>query len=117
MLRSPRVGGIRSPWALKRTFPVKGKNAVIGKRLRDEANILKKISHPNIVGFRAFTKMGDGRPCLAMEACENSLGDRIELRAEEGKGAFPPAKILKASIVYLSRNQDSCEAMRFFVQF
>jgi PDZ-binding kinase len=67
------------------------------ERLKDEAEILKKLNHPNIVGFRAFVKSEDGRDCLAMEKCDASVGDLIELRFEGGFGPFPAGKILKVA--------------------
>ncbi len=66
----------------------------MGERLRNEANILKTLNHPNIVGFRAFLCTPDGRECLAMEKCHISLGDLIEGR--EGD-PFPPEIPLKVA--------------------
>lgn len=71
--RSPKVGFVRSPWAVKKWL--KGKsNKVNNGRLQLEAEVLRRLNHPNIVGFRAFTKGVDGKPCLAMEALDMSLG-------------------------------------------
>lgn len=71
--RSPKVGFVRSPWAVKKWL--KGKsNEVNNGRLQLEAEVLRRLNHPNIVGFRAFTKGVDGKPCLAMEALDMSLG-------------------------------------------
>lgn len=68
-----------SPWALKKLM--RGKNrTVMGQRLRNEADILRKLNHPNIVGFRAFLQTSDGLECLAMEKCHTSLYDIIENR-------------------------------------
>lgn len=44
------------------------------ERIRFEAEILRKLNHPNIVGFRAFTELSNGEPCLAMEKLDASLG-------------------------------------------
>lgn len=67
---------MRSPWAIKklikRDVPIMD-NETKNSRLRLEAKILRHLNHPNIVGFRAFT-VEDGKPCLAMEAIEMSLG-------------------------------------------
>lgn len=59
---------------------------------------MKKLNHPNIVGFRAFVKCEDGRDCLAMEECDASVGDLIEIRSEQGLGSFPAEKILKVAL-------------------
>lgn len=67
----------------------------MGKRLRKEADILRQLNHPNIVGFRAFLKTLDGRECLAMEECHTSLCDLIE--KQEG-GAFPAPIIEKVAV-------------------
>jgi len=67
-------------------------------RLKDEAEILKKLSHPNIVGFRAFVKADDGRDCLAMEECDTSVGDLIGLRSDDALGPFPAESILRVAL-------------------
>lgn len=72
--RSPRVGFIRSPWALKkRNKNVVGSNKY-HERIKLEAEILRKLNHPNIIGFRALTYTDGGEPCLAMEKLDISLG-------------------------------------------
>lgn len=98
MVRSPRVDQFRSPWAVKSIIKKQDKTAVYGKRLLAEADVLKQMKHKNIVGFRKFTEISDGRPCLAMEKCGNSLGDMIEERRENGLFAFPRKQILKVFI-------------------
>lgn len=83
-----------SPWALKKLM--RGKNCtVMGKRLRSEADILRKLSHPNIVGFRAFLRTSDGLECLAMEKCHTSLYDLIENRECD---SFAPNEIQKVAL-------------------
>lgn len=71
--RSPKVGFVRSPWAVKKWLKGRSNEKNDG-RLRLEADVLRRLNHPNIVGFRAFTKGADGKPCLAMEALDMSLG-------------------------------------------
>ncbi len=47
--RSPRMGMIRSPWAIKKL----NKSHAMGdiaNRLDKEAKILKSLNHPNIIG-------------------------------------------------------------------
>lgn len=71
--RSPKVGLALSPWAVKKWL--KGRNNEVNNgRLRLEADVLRQLNHPNIVGFRAFITGVDGKPCLAMEALDTSLG-------------------------------------------
>lgn len=71
--RSSEVGCTRSPWAIKKWMRGKNNEANDG-RLRIEADFLRQLNHPNIVGFRAFTTGIDGKLCLAMEALDMSLG-------------------------------------------
>ncbi|XP_023722452.1 lymphokine-activated killer T-cell-originated protein kinase isoform X4 [Cryptotermes secundus] len=99
---SPKVGMCRSPWAVKKVCrPNLAAGVRLDKyalRLKEEADILKKLNHPNIVGFRAFVKGEDGRDCLAMEECDASVGDLIGIRSEDGLGPFPAEKILKVAL-------------------
>lgn len=97
-----RVGKLNaSPWAVKKINSrcATKQKAVYQKRLNEEAKVLKGISHPNIVGFRAFTTAKDGSKCLAMEyGGEKSLNDLIEKRREDGLKAFPAANIEKVAL-------------------
>ncbi|GBP38791.1 hypothetical protein EVAR_33540_1 [Eumeta japonica] len=96
LVRSPRAGQMRSPWALKMINKKVKPNRIFSERLQAEAALLKKMSHPNIVGFRAFDK---GKILyLGMEACDISLGDMIEQRVEIDDGPFSPKHILKVAI-------------------
>ncbi|XP_015181343.1 PREDICTED: lymphokine-activated killer T-cell-originated protein kinase [Polistes dominula] len=92
--RSPSVGFVKSPWAIKK----RNKKFCGGKdydnRLEFEAKLLKKLNHPNIVGFRAFTLSSKGDPCLAMEQLDISLGDLIESKVDKGDNIFPAKDIL-----------------------
>ncbi|XP_008395580.2 lymphokine-activated killer T-cell-originated protein kinase homolog [Poecilia reticulata] len=97
-----RVGKLNSsPWAVKK---INSKCAskqveVYQMRLNEEAELLKGITHPNIVGFRAFATAKDGSKCLAMEyGGEQSLNDLIEKRREDGLEAFPAACIEKVAL-------------------
>ncbi|XP_071442722.1 lymphokine-activated killer T-cell-originated protein kinase [Hetaerina americana] len=98
MERSPKVGCIRSPWAIKRVIHrnstsrksrASSGNEISG-RLCKEAEILKSLDHPNIVGFRAFTKSVDGRFTLAMEDGQRSLLSLIEERLEKVETSLLP---------------------------
>ncbi|KAM7367622.1 hypothetical protein PAMP_013908 [Pampus punctatissimus] len=97
-----RVGKMNaSPWAVKKINSkcATKQMAVYQKRLNEEANVLKGINHPNIVGFRAFATAKDGSKCLAMEyGGEQSLNDLIEKRREDGLKAFPAANIEKVAL-------------------
>lgn len=95
LIRSPRAGQIRSPWALKMLNKRVKPNKVYTDRIKAEADLLQRMSHPNIVGFRAFSK---GKILyLGMEACDLSLGDMIEKRIEDDGEPFLPNQILKVS--------------------
>ncbi|XP_018340193.1 PREDICTED: lymphokine-activated killer T-cell-originated protein kinase [Trachymyrmex septentrionalis] len=94
--RSSKVGSEPcSPWAVKKWL--RGKSSESNdKKLQLEADVLRQLNHPNIIGFRAFTKGADGKSCLAMEALDMSLGDKIEERREILKNEpFPAKNILK----------------------
>ncbi|XP_014365269.2 lymphokine-activated killer T-cell-originated protein kinase homolog [Papilio machaon] len=95
LVRSPKAGQIRSPWALKMLNKRVKPNKVYTERLQAEAELLQRMSHPNIVGFRAFgtTKI----LYLGMEACDLSLGDMIEKKVENDCEPFAPKCILKVA--------------------
>ncbi|XP_055912976.1 lymphokine-activated killer T-cell-originated protein kinase [Eupeodes corollae] len=95
--RSPRCGQMRSPWAVKR---ISRKARFSGKieyntRIKEEAEILRKLSHPNIVGFRGLQKTEDGVDSLALECCQTCLGTILEDRLADCLGALPANKTLK----------------------
>ncbi|XP_068610040.1 lymphokine-activated killer T-cell-originated protein kinase homolog [Brachionichthys hirsutus] len=97
-----RMGKLNaSPWAVKkinRQCATKQLH-IYQKRLNEEAELLKGINHPNIVGFRAFATAKDGSKCLAMEyGGEQSLNDLIEKRGENKLKAFPAADIEKVAL-------------------
>jgi PDZ-binding kinase len=96
--RSPKLEHATSPWAIKRIAKrqLTNENAdIYGKRLTEEAQILKKLSHPNIVGFRNYSMLADGRLCLAMEDVHKSLGDILEERFESCLGPLPVEPTMK----------------------
>ncbi|XP_055326134.1 lymphokine-activated killer T-cell-originated protein kinase [Sitodiplosis mosellana] len=104
--RSPAIGKTRSPWVVKRLRGARNKDEVISSRLLAEANILKSLDHPNIVGYRGSKTLNDERVILAMETCDTSLGDLIEQRDELSAGPLEPPKILKVCI-------DICNALDY----
>ncbi|XP_026670479.1 lymphokine-activated killer T-cell-originated protein kinase isoform X1 [Ceratina calcarata] len=91
--RSPKVGFIRSPWAIKKRNR-KVEDRKYNDRIRFEAEVLSKLKHPNIVGFRAFTEVSS-EPCLMMEKLDCSLGDIIEEKVEIDDGPFPAKDIMR----------------------
>lgn len=50
-----------SPWAVKKCLKLKQDNAMYSKRLHFEAEVLRGLSHKNIVGFKAYELSSDGR--------------------------------------------------------
>lgn len=85
MNRSPKPSGeLRSPWAIKKVQKMRNTSKqLFSDRIEFEADILKTLIHPNIIGYRGFTKGADGQSVLAMEKAPRSLGDIIVERAEE----------------------------------
>lgn len=49
-----------SPWAIKKCLKSKT-DVTYSQRLAAEADILRSLTHPNIVGFRAYKPSEDGR--------------------------------------------------------
>ncbi|XP_041977226.1 lymphokine-activated killer T-cell-originated protein kinase homolog [Aricia agestis] len=96
LVRSPKAGQIRSPWALKMLNKRVKPNKVYTDRLQAEAELLQRMSHPNIVGFRAFGK--NKILYLGMEACDLSLGDMIEKKVEENCDPFTVKQMLKVAM-------------------
>lgn len=95
MERLTKHGGYNSPWAVKKVakrFADK-EHQDFSKRLLHEAEILKGLKHPNIIGFRTITKSLDDTWCLAMEKAEHSLMDLIEERRDNDQGPFLPEQI------------------------
>lgn len=95
--RSSTLTTNNSPWAIKKLLGGRSNNSIYGKRLRTEASLLKKLQHPNIVGYRGLLNDANGKECLAMEQCTNCLGELIETRAENSQPAFPAKNILKVA--------------------
>lgn len=95
MERTPKQGSYRSPWAVKKVARrfVNQEHQDFSRRLLEEAEILKTLEHPHIIGFRTLTKALDGTWCLAMEKAENCLMDLIEQRLDNKSGPFPPNQI------------------------
>ncbi|XP_073828511.1 lymphokine-activated killer T-cell-originated protein kinase [Musca autumnalis] len=100
--RSPKPGGqIRSPWAIKRVSQRTRRtnyehSKIFNERILKEAEILKKLKHPNIVGFRAIAKKeNDEVDSLALECCSTSLGSILEERLDNEQGALPAQYIKK----------------------
>ncbi|XP_023161940.1 lymphokine-activated killer T-cell-originated protein kinase [Drosophila hydei] len=95
--RSPKLGHIRSPWAVKRiTQRTRAKkDTIFNDRIIHEAAILRKLNHPNIVGFRGVIKSSEGVDALALEMCSTSLGSILEERHDEDLGPLPAKHTFK----------------------
>ena len=59
-----------------------GSTDMITKRMDKEAEILRKLKHPNIIGFRGFKRTPDGSRILAIENGQRALFDIIEDRRD-----------------------------------
>ncbi|XP_058444404.1 lymphokine-activated killer T-cell-originated protein kinase homolog [Malaya genurostris] len=98
--RSPTKNSNKSPWAIKmlsrRSTPEKAK--LFGDRLTEEANILRSLNHPNIVGYRGFDSLEAGKEYIAMEYCNTSLGDMLQERYDEGLGPLDAQKIQRMAL-------------------
>jgi len=81
--RSPRNNIVRSPWAIKKLNKRISVKSEYAKRLEEEAEILKKLQHPNIIGYRGFKRSEDGSLVLATENGQKSLYDILEEVREE----------------------------------
>lgn len=98
--RSPTKNSTRSPWAIKmlsrRNDPEHAK--LFGDRLTEEADILKNLNHPNIVGYRGFDNLEAGKEYIAMEYCNTSLGDLLQARYNQGLGPLETRKIQRMAL-------------------
>ncbi|EDW46295.1 GM13297 [Drosophila sechellia] len=101
--RSPRLGEIRSPWAVKRitqNMRVK-KDTLFNERIVHEADILRtsfklaQTEASNIVGFRGVITNDEGINTLALEMCTISLGSILEERHDEDLGPLPAKNTYK----------------------
>ena len=86
--RSPNAKSYRSPWALKKYNRVYKNRALTNARLRHEAEVLRTLVHPNIVGFRAAWDTPEGDAALALQAAGIALMVLIEERAKAHRGPF-----------------------------
>lgn len=96
--RSPAFNKFRSPWAIKKLIRRNRDDTLIQTRLKNEADVLRKLVHPHIVGFRAFLEGKDGNNLLAMEECTSCLGDLIEDRGDDEQGPFSAKIITKVTL-------------------
>lgn len=120
--RSPRNNTVRSPWAIKRIAKRcmardAEQNGIYSSRLTSEAELLKKLNHANIIGFRALKQLNDGRECIAMELCNISLGNLLETRLEDTLGPLPAKNILKVTNFRLDSNPVYIKNSTFFVDW
>lgn len=62
----------------------------------------RRLDHPNIVGYRGTKIMADQQVALAMEHCDTSLGNILEMRMDNDMGPLESNKILKVSVVWIT---------------
>jgi len=104
--RSPKAGKTVSPWAVKKVNK-RHENTEFAARLEKEANLLRNLRHPNIIGYRGFTKSAETGPKnLLMEDGHQSLNDMMEKRKEELDLPFPAENIEKVI-------KGVCEALHY----
>ena len=71
------------------------------ERLLNEAQVLRQLDHPSIIGFRSVVRSNDGGLCLFMEDGKKSLQSLIEEREETDLKSFPSVNIEKVCIKLL----------------
>ncbi|CAG0890466.1 unnamed protein product [Cyprideis torosa] len=86
-------GEYRSPWAVKKLSEKGEPDKEIKKRLNREAEVLRRLKHSNVIGFRQWLKGADGNHALMMEFGEKSLTHLIQERDEP----FPEDKIIRVA--------------------
>ncbi|XP_055615418.1 uncharacterized protein LOC129761704 [Toxorhynchites rutilus septentrionalis] len=97
--RSQSKTSNRSPWAIKMLSRRAAlQEEQINDRLVEEANILKNLSHPNIIGYRGFDTLEAGKKYIAMEYCNTSLGDLLEKRYDQNLGPLEVPKIERMAL-------------------
>ncbi|CAO1367251.1 unnamed protein product [Diamesa serratosioi] len=98
MNRNSKKSVNQSPWAIKKVNKNKTDDQIYASRLESEAGILKSLNNPYVVGFRSYTQAPDGRFNLAMEKCDASLGDLLEIRLENDSGPLELKNIRKMGL-------------------
>ena len=85
--RSPRNNVIRSPWAIKKLNKRISIKSEYAKRLEEEAEILKKLQHPNIIGYRGryqetvkITSRNPANNCKVQKSCFKFLLNRLQTK-------------------------------------
>ena len=84
--RSPRNNVIRSPWAIKKLNKRISIKSEYAKRLEEEAEILKKLQHPNIIGYRGRYQetvkiTSRNQPnCIVQKSCFKFLLNRLQTK-------------------------------------
>ena len=71
---------------------------MITQRMDKEAEILRKLKHPNIIGFRGFKRTSDGSRILAIENGQRALFDIIEDR-RDSEDILAPLEASKVLVV------------------
>lgn len=68
--------------------------------------VYRSLNHPNIVRYRDFQKIDDGRDVLVMEKCDTSLDNIIENLMDDGFKSLSVRNIKKMSV-------DVCQALDY----
>lgn len=92
--------GRRHKVALKILKGAYTKNEKILNRTRDEATLLRYISHPNIVRVHELT-MIHGRPVVVMELVEGVSLDHLLLRFKTGVPASVAIEVIRQTLIAL----------------
>jgi len=92
--RKSACGVEASPWAVKKAKNSARKSIV--DRLKFEGELMKGLSHPNIILFKNACQTDKGEYCLSMEVFDNGLDDVIYKRGEEDK-IFSSRDIMKVT--------------------
>lgn len=97
-----RVNGdpLRRKVALKILKVAYTKNQKILNRTRDEARMLSRINHPNIVRVERLIELG-GRPVVVMEHVQGSSLDQLLLRFKEGLPASVALEVVRQTCMAL----------------
>lgn len=91
--RSPALGApLPSPWAVKKVNR-RHAESQFGERLAEEAEVLRSLTHPNIIQYKGWKPGGDGIHALMMEHGHRSLQDLLGERDQ----SLPASSIVRVS--------------------
>jgi serine/threonine protein kinase len=90
------TGGISRRVAIKRLCSVENADAVAVQRFTEEAQLLARLDHPNIISIIDYYIDSSGHPSLIMEYV-----DGCNLARCLGKGAYPPSVAVYVAVEML----------------